>query len=217
MSWDIEDRWKGLPTLRVTYSLPSTLREDFNISTKGGNIPRPIRSWEESTIHTTILEIIEKLGYKDPSPIQRQAIPIGLLNRDIIGVAETGASTADNRFIWKKPSNHTIFIILQTRFTGQEREKNANICIIARFHYLLIFTLSPFFCRLSGSGKTAAFLIPLLTWIQSLPKIRKFEEAEGGPYSIIMAPTRELAQQIEEEAIKFAEPLGIRTVSIIGG
>ena len=32
-----------------------------------------------------------------------------------------------------------------------------------------------------------------------------------------MAPTRELAQQIEEEAIKFAEPLGIRTVSIIGG
>jgi len=132
-------------------------REDFNISTKGGNIPRPIRSWEESTIHTTILEIIEKLGYKDPSPIQRQAIPIGLLNRDIIGVAET------------------------------------------------------------GSGKTAAFLIPLLTWIQSLPKIRKFEEAEGGPYSIIMAPTRELAQQIEEEAIKFAEPLGIRTVSIIGG
>jgi len=132
-------------------------REDFNISTKGGNIPRPIRSWDESTIHLTILEIIEKLGYKEPSPIQRQAIPIGLQNRDIIGVAET------------------------------------------------------------GSGKTAAFLIPLLTWIQSLPKITKFEEAEGGPYSIIMAPTRELAQQIEEEAIKFAEPLGIRTVSIIGG
>jgi len=132
-------------------------REDFNISTKGGNIPRPIRSWDESTIHPTILEIIEKLQYKEPSPIQRQAIPIGLQNRDIIGVAET------------------------------------------------------------GSGKTAAFLIPLLTWIQSLPKITKFEEAEGGPYSIIMAPTRELAQQIEEEAIKFAEPLGIRTVSIIGG
>lgn len=132
-------------------------REDFNISTKGGNVPRPIRSWEESSIHPTILEIVKKLNYTDPSPIQRQAIPIGLQNRDIIGVAET------------------------------------------------------------GSGKTAAFLIPLLTWIQSLPKITKFEEAEGGPYSIIMAPTRELAQQIEEEAIKFAEPLGIRTVSIIGG
>ena len=28
--------------------------------------------------------------FQDPTPIQRQAIPIGLINRDIIGVAETG-------------------------------------------------------------------------------------------------------------------------------
>ena len=28
--------------------------------------------------------------FKDPTPIQRMAIPIGLLNRDIIGIAETG-------------------------------------------------------------------------------------------------------------------------------
>ena len=82
---------------------------------------------------------------------------------------------------------------------------------------IYVLTFKSHYYHHSGSGKTAAFLIPLLTWIQRLPKIRKFEEAEGGPYSIIMAPTRELAQQIEEEAIKFAEPLGIRTVSIIGG
>lgn len=63
---------------------------------------------------------------------------------------------------------------------------------------------------LLGSGKTLAFLIPLLTWIQSLPKIERLEDADQGPYAIIMAPTRELAQQIEEETIKFGEPLGIR-------
>merc|ERR1719427_33188 len=108
-------------------------REDFNISTKGGNVPRPIRSWEESSIHPTILEIVKKLNYTDPSPIQRQAIPIGLQNRDIIGVAET------------------------------------------------------------GSGKTTAFLIPLLVWLQSLPKIERMEDADQGPYAIILAPTRELA------------------------
>ena len=38
-----------------------------------------------------------------------------------------------------------------------------------------------------------------------------------GPYAIILAPTRELAQQIEEECLKFGTPLGIRTVSVIGG
>jgi len=32
-----------------------------------------------------------------------------------------------------------------------------------------------------------------------------------------LAPTRELAQQIEEETLKFGQPLGIRTVVVVGG
>jgi len=38
-----------------------------------------------------------------------------------------------------------------------------------------------------------------------------------GPYAVILAPTRELAQQIEEEALKFGQPLGVNTVAVIGG
>lgn len=132
-------------------------REDYNIQIKGGNIPNPIRHWREATLPKDILDIIEKVGYTEPTPIQRQAIPIGLQNRDIIGVAET------------------------------------------------------------GSGKTAAFLLPLFVWIQSLPKMTMIEEADQGPYAIIMAPTRELAQQIEDESNKFGSSLGIRTVAVIGG
>jgi ATP-dependent RNA helicase DDX23/PRP28 len=132
-------------------------REDYNIAIKGGNIPPPIRNWKEAGLQDEILEIIDKVGYKEPSPIQRQAIPIGLQNRDVIGVAET------------------------------------------------------------GSGKTAAFLLPLLVWIQSQPRATVLEESDLGPFAIIMAPTRELAQQIEEESNKFGGPLGIRTVAVIGG
>lgn len=69
----------------------------------------------------------------------------------------------------------------------------------------------------TGSGKTAAFLIPLLVWIQSLPKNVRQGDDDSGPYAIILAPTRELAQQIEEECIKFGQHLGIRTVAVIGG
>jgi len=153
-----DDRhWSDKELERMTERDWRIFREDYNISIKGGNPAFPIRYWRESNIPEEILDIIDKVGYKEPSPIQRQAIPIGLTNRDIIGVAET------------------------------------------------------------GSGKTCAFLIPLLVWIQSLPKQTVIEEADQGPYAIIMAPTRELAQQIEEETNKFGEPLGIRTVAVIGG
>ena len=58
----------------------------------GGSIPLPLRSWEESTIPSGILSVIKEVGYTEPSAIQRQAIPIGLQNRDLIGIAETGQS-----------------------------------------------------------------------------------------------------------------------------
>lgn len=69
---------------------------------------------------------------------------------------------------------------------------------------------------LLGSGKTAAFVIPMLTFISNMPPFTE-ENRHLGPYGLILAPTRELAQQIESEARKFATPLGFRCVSIVGG
>jgi superfamily II DNA/RNA helicase len=46
-----------------------------------------------------------------------------------------------------------------------------------------------------GSGKTAAFVLPMLTYIMNQPKMTE-EVAAEGPYAVIMAPTRELAQQV---------------------
>ncbi|ORY62333.1 Pre-mRNA-splicing ATP-dependent RNA helicase PRP28 [Pseudomassariella vexata] len=68
----------------------------------------------------------------------------------------------------------------------------------------------------TGSGKTAAFLLPLLVYISELPPLNEFTKNDG-PYALIMAPTRELVQQIETEARKFATPLGFTVVSIVGG
>lgn len=131
-------------------------KEDFGIATKGGAIPNPMRSWGESGLPRRLLDIVDQVGYKEPSAIQRAAIPIALQARDLIGVAVT------------------------------------------------------------GSGKTAAFLLPLLVYISDLPPLTEANKNDG-PYALIIAPTRELVQQIETEAKKFAEPLGFRCVSIVGG
>lgn len=131
-------------------------KEDFNISTKGGSLPNPMRSWAESGLPQPLLRTIEQVGYDEPSAIQRAAIPIALSCRDVIGVAET------------------------------------------------------------GSGKTASFVLPLLSYIIELPSLNEMTKADG-PYAIVLAPTRELAQQIERETRKFCEPLGFKCVSIVGG
>ena len=132
-------------------------REDFNISYKGGKLPLPMRAWKECTsLPQEILRAIAQVGYEKPSPIQMASIPIGLLKRDVIGIAET------------------------------------------------------------GSGKTCAFVVPMLAHIMQLPKMTD-EIAAHGPYALIMAPTRELAQQIEEETLKFAQYLDYRVGLVVGG
>src|ERR1035437_7410896 len=59
----------------------------------------------------------------------------------------------------------------------------------------------------TGTGKTAAFLIPLID------KVMK----QKGERVLIMAPTRELAVQIENEHASFAKGLGFRGMVAVGG
>jgi hypothetical protein len=73
-------------------------RENYDIRVRGGKAPPPLRSFYElpapnmPQIHPAILNAIENvLKYKEPSPIQRQAIPLGLQRRDLIAIAETGS------------------------------------------------------------------------------------------------------------------------------
>lgn len=39
-------------------------REDFNISIKGGRVPKPLRNWKETCIPKEVLDVIYDVGYK---------------------------------------------------------------------------------------------------------------------------------------------------------
>jgi len=65
----------------------------------------------------------------------------------------------------------------------------------------------------TGSGKTLAFLLPMFRHILDQPPL----QANDGPVGLIMAPARELAFQINNEAKKFSKVLGLRTAVIYGG
>ncbi|KAJ1953534.1 hypothetical protein IWQ62_005969, partial [Dispira parvispora] len=65
----------------------------------------------------------------------------------------------------------------------------------------------------TGSGKTAAFLLPMLVHLMDQEKLKKGE----GPTGLVLAPTRELAQQIQNEARKLAKGCGITIAAVYGG
>lgn len=132
-------------------------REDFDIRVQGARDCLPLRNWEEGQLPKQVMKAIQDAHYEKPSPIQRQAIPVGILKRDLIGLAET------------------------------------------------------------GSGKTAAFLIPLLCYLLAAPSEHVNRVADQGPLALIMAPTRELAQQIEEECMKLAKYTNFVTANVVGG
>lgn len=56
----------------------------------------------------------------------------------------------------------------------------------------------------------------MLAYISRLPPLSDANRAQG-PYALVLAPTRELAQQIESETNKFTKLLGYKCVSIVGG
>ncbi|KAH7856911.1 hypothetical protein Vadar_006800 [Vaccinium darrowii] len=124
-----------------------------DITVEGQDVPNPIRLFEEANFPDYCLEVIARLGFLEPTPIQSQGWPMALKGRDLIGIAET------------------------------------------------------------GSGKTLAYLLPALVHVSAQPRLAQGE----GPIVLVLAPTRELAVQIQAEALKFGSRANIRSTCIYGG
>jgi ATP-dependent RNA helicase RhlE len=64
-------------------------------------------------------------------------------------------------------------------------------------------------CASTGTGKTAAFLLPIL---------QRLHDAERGKCgALVLSPTRELAMQIDEQALALGYHVGLTAVSVVGG
>jgi ATP-dependent RNA helicase DDX3X len=114
-------------------------------------------SFTDCDVHPTMLNNINRLQYETPTPVQKHAIPIYLMRRDLMACAQT------------------------------------------------------------GSGKTAAYLFPMVAKMLNDGPPPPQRTKIAMPVGLCLSPTRELAVQIYEETMKFAAATGIRTVAIYGG
>ena len=97
-----------------------------------------------------LLHALAGLGYEEPTPIQREAIPPLLQGRDLLGQAAT------------------------------------------------------------GTGKTAAFALPVLQQMSG-------DGGGAGPVALVLVPTRELAMQVSQAFHRYGRDLGVRVLPIYGG
>ena len=103
-------------------------------------------------LSSEILATLGDLGYEEPTPVQRETIPLLLSGRDLQAQAAT------------------------------------------------------------GTGKTAAFALPLLQRLSGAPN-----PGVGGTHALVLVPTRELAMQVAEAIHKYGKRLGATVVPIYGG
>ncbi|CAC5402173.1 DEAD-box ATP-dependent RNA helicase 40,Putative ATP-dependent RNA helicase Pl10,DEAD-box ATP-dependent RNA helicase 52A,DEAD-box ATP-dependent RNA helicase 5,Putative DEAD-box RNA helicase HEL64,ATP-dependent RNA helicase DBP2 [Pyricularia oryzae 70-15],Pre-mRNA-processing ATP-dependent RNA helicase prp5,ATP-dependent RNA helicase dbp2,ATP-dependent RNA helicase DBP3,Probable ATP-dependent RNA helicase DDX17,DEAD-box ATP-dependent RNA helicase 14,ATP-dependent RNA helicase p62,ATP-dependent RNA helicase DB len=65
----------------------------------------------------------------------------------------------------------------------------------------------------TGSGKTLGFMLPAFVHIQNQEKLQRGD----GPICLVLVPTRELCQQVQEVADRFGYPMRMKSAAIYGG
>ncbi|MCU4630148.1 MULTISPECIES: DEAD/DEAH box helicase [Acinetobacter] len=119
------------------------------------------KTFAEFSLHESLQQALQGLGFTTPTPVQEQSIPAALEGKDLLVSSQT------------------------------------------------------------GSGKTAAFLLPTLNALANQDTFVPFKErmkAVTQPTILVISPTRELAQQVCQDAIAFVRHMkGVRIAAIMGG
>ena len=108
--------------------------------------------FNQLNLSATVLDGVRKAGYKEPTPIQEQCIPLAISGRDVLGLAQT------------------------------------------------------------GTGKTAAFVLPLLNSLE-----KKATTSDRPIKALVVAPTRELADQINQAIIDLGYKTNLKSLALYGG
>lgn len=94
-------------------------------------------------------------------------------------------------------------------FVGIASTGSGNINYQERSWKAVKINLFPLFLK----GKTLGFLLPALVHITHQEKLQRGD----GPIALVLAPTRELAQQIQAVATEYGKRIGIRNTCVFGG
>jgi ATP-dependent RNA helicase DDX41 len=84
--------WRPPPVLRSKGSDDAAfMRSKFGIIVEGDDVPHPARTFKDLRLPMATIDLLAQQGIVNPTPIQRQGLPVALSGRDMIGIAYTGS------------------------------------------------------------------------------------------------------------------------------
>jgi len=150
----VEELWANNISSGINFSK----YENIKVTVDGDHHSRTVSKFTDAGLCKLLMSNVERAGYKTPTPVQKNALPIIMDGRDLMACAQT------------------------------------------------------------GSGKTVAFLLPIMNKIiESRIPSTLCDNGRVGPQAIIITPTRELAIQIYDEARKFSAGSDIISQVVYGG
>lgn len=96
---------------------------------------------------------------------------------------------------------------------GLTEQKHSFMLVYELFSYFIFVVKKHYIQFQTGSGKTLGYILPAIVHINHQPYL----ERGDGPIALILAPTRELAQQILTVAQDFGSSSKIRSTCVFGG
>src|SRR4029453_15752369 len=132
----------------VTWESMQTRQSTEHATAPVSTIDQSPARFDDLGLGPQVLAALRDAGYTQPTPIQREAIPLALSGRDMIGLAQT------------------------------------------------------------GTGKTAAFTLPIIDRLLGGPKRTRV---------LILTPTRELAAQVDDSFRKYGKHSGLDVAAVFGG
>lgn len=95
--------------------------ERAEIMVEGEDVPRPVFEFKEAGLPSKLMQRIEEMGWRKPTPIQSQGLPMALSGRDMVGIARTGSG---------KTASFLLPALVHIRDQPELRRGDGPVCLV---------------------------------------------------------------------------------------
>ncbi|MED6220761.1 DEAD-box ATP-dependent RNA helicase 14 [Stylosanthes scabra] len=190
---------------------PEAYRRRHEITVTGDDVPPPLTSFSSSGLPSEIL----REAHDNFLPSLLCCRRCDICSWGGANVVRCGALFCGLAFYLERPLRWTKFLQRlseSSKFVAGTAVGHDSVCHLAQSWPIALQSRDIVAIAKTGSGKTLGYLIPAFIHLK-----RTGNDPRMGPTALVLSPTRELATQIQDEAVKFGKSSKITCACLYGG